>query len=497
MKRVFSIGKKDNLSFFSKGKTVIGVSFNKNILKIVCLKIGANKLEIVSLFSHNIVGLKENNIAQVIREHIDSLKYKKFDIVNILPTDTVITKSIEIPSTDPQEIKEIVNLQASRHTPYSREEIIVDYLSIGDYKGNYTKILLVIIVRSYIKKQLEIFEKAKININTIVLAQEAVAKVIPKMLDLDTNNFPVCIVHIDDHSSDFIVILKRKPIYARNIPIGIQNLLKGERAEYKSKFLEEIKMSIEAYQTESIEKTPDEFILTGLVEELRNWEKSLSDILHMNVKVLPYFSKFTISKSIMETTSKSEYLAYLNVIMPLLAWKDVEIDLLPEEIKLKLSFEEKSKEMIKTGVLILGVLILGISIFVSEIVFKKIYFQELNKKYSFLDKEINEIKEKAVRINLIEENLHNSEYFLNLLADFHEIVPSFLQIIDINFNNKINFSVKGTAASMATVFTFVDSMENSKYFKKVKTRYATKRKDGLRDLTDFELSAMLNDEAME
>ncbi|MCK5494623.1 MAG: PilN domain-containing protein, partial [Candidatus Omnitrophica bacterium] len=203
------------------------------------------------------------------------------------------------------------------------------------------------------------------------------------------------------------------------------------------------------------------------------------------------------SKVILETFTKSEYLTYLNVITPLLAWKEVTISLLPEEVKLKLSFEDKSREMIKTSILVLGILVLGISIFMSKIVFKKIVLYELNKKYSFLEKEVKEIKEKVEKVNLIDENLYNSKYFLNIFSEFHEIVPIYLQIIDINFVNKNNFSVKGTAASMATVFTFVDSMENSKYFTKVKTRYATKRKDGLRDLTDFEISALLNEEVKE
>ena len=497
MKGIFSRNKKDSLGVPSKGQKVIGINFNKNILKFVCLKIVGNKIEIVSVFTHNIVGLTENDIAQIIREQIDGLKSNKLDVISILSADTVITKSIEIPSIDPQEIKEIVNLQASRHTPYSREEIIVDYITIGTYRNSYTKILLIIIVRGYIKKQLEIFDKAKVKLKNIVLAQEGLAKVIPKMLDLDTKTFPVGIVHVDDYFSDFIVVYNRKPIYIRHIPIGIQNLLKGERAEYKSKFVEEIKRSIEAYQTESIEKTPNEFVLTGLVEDLRNWENSLKDILHMSVKIMPYFNKFTISKIILETFTKSEYLTYLNVITPLLAWKEVSISLLPEEVKLKLSFEEKSREMIKTSILVLGILVLGISIFMSKIVFKKIVLYELNKKYSFLEKEVKEIKEKVEKVNLIDENLYNSKYFLNIFSEFHEIVPIYLQIIDINFDNKNNFSVKGTAASMATVFTFVDSMENSKYFTKVKTRYATKRKDGLRDLTDFEISALLNEEVKE
>jgi hypothetical protein len=43
----------------------------------------------------------------------------------------------------------------------------------------------------------------------------------------------------------------------------------------------------------------------------------------------------------------------------------------------------------------------------------------------------------------------------------------------------------------------VDVMENSKYFKDVKTRYTTKRREGARDVTDFEVNCLLDKEIIE
>ena len=76
------------------------------------------------------------------------------------PAHLTIAKNIEIPSLDPDEIKEIIDLQAGRHTPYSRGEIIIDYINIGTYRENYTKILLVIVTLSVVRRQIEILAKA-------------------------------------------------------------------------------------------------------------------------------------------------------------------------------------------------------------------------------------------------------------------------------------------------------------------------------------------------
>ena len=81
--------------------------------------------------------------------------------MNIVSASLAITKNIEIPSCDHAEIREIISLQSRAGTPpYSREEIIVDYVDLGAYKNSYTKILLVIVARNIVKRHYETLSKA-------------------------------------------------------------------------------------------------------------------------------------------------------------------------------------------------------------------------------------------------------------------------------------------------------------------------------------------------
>jgi len=43
---------------------------------------------------------------------------------------------------------------------------------------------------------------------------------------------------------------------------------------------------------------------------------------------------------------------------------------------------------------------------------------------------------------------------------------------------------------MSAIFSFVDEMGKSKYFKDVKTKYTTRRKEGEEDVVDFEIAAL-------
>ena len=135
-------------------RDAICVSLSGDNLKLAYAKISPTRKELVDLVSYEIQGLSDEEIIKSIRSSLDSLKLSSPDVTIIIPSHATIAKNIEIPSLDEQEIMEIVDLQAGRHTPYSREEIIVDYINIGAYRENYTKILLIIVTLNVIRRQI-------------------------------------------------------------------------------------------------------------------------------------------------------------------------------------------------------------------------------------------------------------------------------------------------------------------------------------------------------
>ena len=105
-------------------KEFISISINAGILKIAYIADALARKEVVQLIHKDVSGVSEQDMPKIVRGCINDIKAKNPFIINVIPASSIITKNIEIPSIDHNEIKEIVNLQASRHTPYSREEII-------------------------------------------------------------------------------------------------------------------------------------------------------------------------------------------------------------------------------------------------------------------------------------------------------------------------------------------------------------------------------------
>lgn len=485
----------NKLNLFSKlmSQEIVGVDFSGNNLKICHIKVSLNKKEVINLLNFDIIGLSDNDIAKAIEVAIGGLKGKKIDIIDVIPAHLAITKNIEIPSIEQREIKEILNLQAGRHTPFSREEIIVDYVELGTYKHSYTKVLLVIVARSVIKRHYEILDRAGFKLKKVLLASEGLAWAVSKILCLEAQNTPVNIVHIDESFTDFSIVLKNKVIFIRSIPIGSLQL-KNEKEIYQLKFVEELKRSLEAYLSEDIEKSPNMLILTGAEEGLKWVEGLLNDTLHLPIKNLPYVNSFNVPELVLGTVSKLRQVSFFDLLAPILNCEEMKIDLVPEEVKVRRSIENRGKDLIRTGVFILSIFVLIFCILVSKIYFKSIKLHKLDSKYSTLNQEAQKLEKDFLKVNLVKNYLTSRGYSLEVLTELHNLTPEDIGLSEIRYDEE-KFSVKGTADAMSSVFSFVDKMGKSKYFKDVKTKYTTKRKDGLKDLTDFEITSLIRREA--
>ncbi len=110
--------KKLNLLSSLGNKEVVGIDFSSDNLKLAHVKLSPNRKELVNVLSHDIRGASDDDISMVIKNSFDGIKTKNASIINIISPHLAITKNIEIPSVNPQEIREIIDLQAGRHTPY-------------------------------------------------------------------------------------------------------------------------------------------------------------------------------------------------------------------------------------------------------------------------------------------------------------------------------------------------------------------------------------------
>ena len=212
------------LKLFEKkqNQDLLGFDLNEESLKIAHVRVTHLKREVVNLVSHSVRGMSDEDIAGFLTRTLADFKITNPRTFITVPLQSVITRSIEIPSRDPGEIREIVNLQASRHTPYSRSEIIVETLTLGIVRESYTKVLLVIAPREIVARQAKILEKANLKLEKVFFPPEGVSHACAKILNSESSSAVIAIVHMDATFTSFLVIQKSKILFVRGIPIGAE-----------------------------------------------------------------------------------------------------------------------------------------------------------------------------------------------------------------------------------------------------------------------------------
>jgi Tfp pilus assembly PilM family ATPase/Tfp pilus assembly protein PilN len=470
-----------------------GFAFFKKIkifTPLVSLDTHTPKKEVTQLFLHETAGLSDSEIVKLVSSSLSTLKTKPKQIVSVVTCDSIITKNIEIPSVESKEIKEIINLQASRHTPYSREEVAVGHIHIGTYRQNYSKILLIIAARNIMERHCAILEKAGFKLEKIVLSSESLGRSTSKIFKVADDNLPVILLHIDQNSSDFIITFKNKAVFIRSIPLGAQQL-SGAEDRYRVRFAEEVKKSLEAYQNEDIEKMPYTAVLTGATGELKQLEQPLNNSLQLPVKIMPYFNHLELSSQAQRKILETRDISFLGLITSLLTAKDAEVDLVPEKVLLRKSLEKRTGELIRTGITVLVLFILIIAIFASKIYFQGVHLNKLNAQHTALSKEVSELEEDFNKISTIKEFLSSAGYSLEIISKIHEQIPMEVELNYIKFDEQNRLALRGTAESRSAIYAFVERLEKAAYFRDAKTKYATTRREGLKDFSDFEIAATL------
>lgn len=470
---------------------LVSINLSTNNLRIVHATMAmSGKIKVSNLTGRNTHRLSDEDISDLIKKYFNETKIKTPAVISVIPSHLCITKNIEIPSIDPEEIAGIIDLQASRHTPYLREDIIISYIKIGIYKGNHTRILLVVVNRDKIRRQFDILGRAGLRIEKVLFGPEMVSRVCLEISRSGSQRPLKGIIHIDETFTDLIIALRGIPIFIRNIHIGAQHLV-SEQGDYEIKFVEEVRKSLEVYEAEKVEENPNIFTFTGAVGDMRDLQAALGDTLHIPTEIIPYSEYLPISDIASKAAIADKNLSFLNNIASLLAYQKAEVDLIPEEIKSRRSFERRTGDIIKTGILIIIIFFLVTGILFSKISFKNAYLEKLISKYQPIIKEAKTMEKNFKKVTMVKNYLSGGGYSLEILIELYNFMPDALRLNNIKFDQSGSFSIKGVSKSRATVFTFVENMKESKYFQNVKIKRTTKREEKNGKVVDFEITCIL------
>lgn len=311
------------MGLFFSNESCLGIDIGSSSIKIVELKNEGGKVKLLTYgFSESFNDLDQSSpkeISAIINKICKEAGVTSRKAISALPTFSVFSSIINLSGVGKKDLPSAINWEAKKVIPLPLEEMILDWKKIVDIgegetvrpdgKGN-TKILLTGAPRTLVKKYIEIFKNAQINLLSLETETFALVRSL-----LGNDKSTVMIVEIGAKTSSFNIIDQNIPILNRSIDIGGWTITKAisnnlniglERAEqFKydlgissidaadntipktilesiSPIINEIKYALNLFQNKGDRKV-DKIILGGGSALLINFTSYLSKILNITV----------------------------------------------------------------------------------------------------------------------------------------------------------------------------------------------------------------------
>lgn len=462
----------------------VTVKIGKEKILLACLKANKEKVRLLDCLVIEAGSPSSDLAAEAVRDFFGKNSLRKPRIINIFPSSLVMSKNIEIPSVDEKEIKEVIDLQATRHTPYARNEIVIDYAVTGVFHGRYSKIILVIGKKETAESHIALLKQTKHNPEKVILEAECIASWFWRSLEESKRAKPAALVHMGTDSCDFSVVYNKKAVYMRSLSVDKQKLM-SMNSEAKEKFFSELSKSIEAYNSENIEQPPAElYFLSGAgipADFLETAEKKsgikCQAYSYQDSSLFPDFPE--------NLKEKQKDFSFLPLLVCPAVLSGLELNLIPEDVKMRKEIQEKAKDITKIGIFAMLIIIIFLSYLFTTMFFEQVYLDNINQEYAREIKEADMLRQISNRTDIVKRFVNKKGKTLDALSALVAAMPDEVYFNTVEFKENDKIVITSTTDTMSRVFSLVGLLENHENFKEVKIDFTRSRVVGGEEIADF------------
>ncbi len=484
---------------FFKSKNMndlIGIELADNCVKLVHLQEIAGKYEVrqakQKIFSENAV----DEMANYVHESFKELRIKNRRAFLVASSKLFISKNVDIPSKDKEEIRKIIDLQAGRFTPYSREEIVLDYFCMETPEQHYTNVLLIIMNRKVIDRYHDILAKSGIEIDKIIIASEGMAIAYDNLAGFKSDTDAIAGIHISHDSSDLTIIDRHQMVFVRNIPVGIENFRSNQETA-KQLLIDELNKSFTAYKDQGIGRPVKVLFLSGLFQELGFLEPAIKESIplialnNVTIQTISTTVNFRLEGKAAEALDTEKEVSFFDLLSCAQSLPLIKIDLVPSEVKLRHQFRESGRDIITFGILTMTIFLMLSVYLVSRIYLKKEQIKKLDSHNQTSVSEARMLENTSTKSRVLRDLIKNRGRGLYVFEKINSMIGEDIYLSNFSYDKDGKLLFSGTAESMSRVFAFVTELEESNYFKDVKTNQTKSRREGQKEVADFEIACVV------
>lgn len=448
--------------------------------------------KIISFDASMLEGISDLDISQKIAAFVQKEIPKPDEVIIAHPSHSLTMRILSLPSTDPREIKDIVDLQAVKQTPYSRDEITTGFRIIDRDEAGYSRVLVAISHREVAGRYFKLNELAAITHSRMTAAAEGAQSWVGTLIQKGKifKDESVLVLDMDWVTADLLIFQKGEMIFSRSLGLGAKNL-QEQGAPMEAEIVREVQRSMESLSAEHQGLNINRVLLTGVQKNLKDFSAALVRELNIPCEVHSVLEDFPSSDAASMLEHEKEFSVSFSSVLAIAASPQrITLDLTPQEIQIRRGLEARAKELVMLGTLCLALISIASLISVEKMYKKSSYLNLLRKQYHSVSGEAEGVERLVAKMKLAHEQNDTFNDPLDVLKDINEVIPNNIVLTAFQYNRgDQSLVLRGTSSEMSTVFQFLTTLENTPTLEQVKTRNVTKRKVDNKELAEFEIAA--------
>lgn len=469
------------------------VEFTDTHLK-VCQSKDAPQGKIISqILFENLSAASDAALSGALSALIARLRFPLGKVICVLPRSQATMRLLRLPSQDPVEIDNMLGLQIAKHTPYSKEDVVVDYLLAGrDDEGN-SLVALVIAHKDVVSRYVNLFKAAKLNLNQLTLSSQGICDLYlyyQGKLKMPLKKETVLILEIDKASTEVCFYYENNLLYSRPLQIGSPEIIDDRMGS----LVEELRLTISSFNKETPGSAPKRAVLAGSIPNIDSLSKKLEAELSLEVEIINPKLELPIEKNVSLPLSWTSGEVSAGAILGLALQKAVKpLNLLPRRMIAEHREEREIKEMVSSLVLFLlifGMLIAG---FLIKAYKQSRYLDALGRSMEENREKVKAIEAMSKRLAVIREIVSPAVCAVDVIYDIYAVFPADMTLNSLEYDETGNVALEGSAALMSRVFDLQGRLEQSTHFKNVEVKFVSKRNTASGEIADFKITCQVDE----
>jgi len=446
------------------------VEIGSDWLKIAQFKSSAGGVGISALHLEKIAE-DGSTLTKSIADAFKKQRLATASVIACLPRQMVNIRMLELPSTDSDEIADMVDLQIGKQTPYSRDEIASAYRIMGSGREGYTRVMLAIVQRSVLRKRFFVLEEAGLDVARMSVSSEGILNWCSRIESSgEGETKAIVLLDVDSFYSDFSVVSNGSLVFTRSILIGANQLL-GDYEKWKEKLAQEVKRSLETCRGECPGLEPEKLLVTGAGPQI---EESLPPYLAESLNIPSEAVDCAQTLARLPRTPDLRDPAYRAVsLTPLIGIGmspgSLGFDLVPDSVRLRKGLVEKARNLSALGMLVLTALISASLYATVKFFLKKQRLDRLRSEFAQTAPTAREVERQLEIIKVVGRRQDAGFDVINLLAAIQRLVPAdvYFDSLEVDLESK-RVMLGGTSGERKDIRPLIKGLEQSSLLRNIR-----------------------------